>query len=301
MSGASRSAAPGRTLAIDVGGTKIAAALVEGGRILDRRETPTPAARDPDIWLDAMCGLARGWTGYGAVGAAVTGLVRDGLWTALNPAILPIRAGFPLVARLGAAFGVPALAVNDAQAAAWGEWRAAEGGAGAAGALLFVTVSTGIGGGAVIDGRLLGGDFGAAGSIGHVPVAVLDGRRCGCGGIGCAEAEAAGSALAQSAAARLGHPCTVPDLFARAAVESWAEALIDRSARLVAAAIAAGMRVIDPSRVVMGGGIGLRADYRARVAGHLAAQDPAFAARLGPARLGADAGLIGAAALALAD
>lgn len=284
-------------LALDVGGTKIAAALVDGLAILDRRESPTPKSRDVEDWFAVMADLSRGWSGYDRVAAAVTGIVRDGLWTALNPDILPVPAGSPLVARLGDIFGVPALAANDAQAAALGEYRAARAEGAAIESLLFVTVSTGIGGGAVSGGRLLAGRFGAAGSVGHIPVVPLGGRRCGCGGIGCVEAEAAGSALATIAAARLGRPCDARALFDLAASEPWAADLVERSAELVAAAIAAAARMIDPERIALGGGIGLRADHRARVAHHLAGQNPAFAERLVPARLGADAGLVGAAAL----
>jgi predicted NBD/HSP70 family sugar kinase len=284
-------------LALDVGGTKIAAALVDGLAIRERRESPTPKSRDAEAWLAVMADLARGWSGYDRVCAAVTGLVRDGLWTALNPEVLPVPAGSPLLARLGTIFGVPAFAANDAQAAALGEYRAARASGASIESLLFVTVSTGIGGGAVSGGRLLQGAFGAAGSVGHIPVMPLGGRRCGCGGIGCVEAEAAGSALAAIAGQRLGVPCDARMLFERSASDPWAAALVERSAHLVAAAIAAAARMVDPERIALGGGIGLRPDYRARVAHHLAGQSAGFAGRLSVAMLGADAGLVGAAAL----
>lgn len=201
------------------------------------------------------------------------------------------------MARLGAIFGVPAFAANDAQAAALGEYRAARAAGASIESLLFVTVSTGIGGGVVSGGRLLPGAFGAAGSVGHIPVMAVGGRRCGCGGLGCVEAEAAGSALAAIAAARLGVTCDARALFDRATSEPWAAALIERSAQLVAAAVAAAARMADPERIALGGGIGLRPDYRRRVAYHLADQSAAFAGRLSAAMLGPDAGLVGAAAL----
>lgn len=284
-------------LALDVGGTKIAAALVDGLTIIDRRESPTPRSRDAEDWLAAMAALACGWSGYDRVAAAVTGIVRDGLWTALNPDVLPVPGGTPLVARLAAIFGVPAFAANDAQAAALGEYRAARAAGAVIESLLFVTASTGIGGGVVSGGRLLSGAFGAAGSVGHIPVTPIGGRRCGCGGLGCVEAEAAGSALAAIAGERLGEPCDARAVFARAPSERWAADLIERSAQLVAAAIAAAARMVDPERIALGGGIGLRPDYRGRVAHHLAVQNAAFADRLTAAVLGADAGLVGAAAL----
>lgn len=284
-------------LTFDVGGTKIAAALVDGLAVLDRREAPTPRSHEFADWIAVMATLAQDWSGYDRVGAAVTGIIRHDLWTALNPDILPVPADSPLVARLREVFRVPASAANDAQAAALGEYHAAVAAGADVESLLFVTVSTGIGGGAVANGRLLTGVFGAAGSVGHIPVTPLGGRRCGCGGVGCVEAEAAGSALAVLAAEHLGRPCDARALFDLTATEPWAAALIDRSARLVAAALTAAARMVDPQRIVLGGGIGLRPDYRTHVARHLADQSPAFAERLVAATLGADAGLVGAAAL----
>ena len=99
-------------------------------------------------------GLAAAWRGrFDRVGAAVTGIVADGRWHALNAGILPVPAGFPIVEALSTRLGCPVLAINDAQAAAWGEYRF---GAGAGRDIVFLTVSTGIGGGIVLGGRLPG-------------------------------------------------------------------------------------------------------------------------------------------------
>jgi N-acetylmannosamine-6-phosphate 2-epimerase/N-acetylmannosamine kinase len=115
-------AVPVAVLALDIGGSKSSAALVEGGAIRRRVVLPTARGAGPGAWLDALALATRDW-GHQAVAAAVSGVVRDGTWSAVNPATLPVPDGFPILAALAARFGVPASALNDAQAAAWGEYR----------------------------------------------------------------------------------------------------------------------------------------------------------------------------------
>ena len=88
-------------LAVDIGGTKMLAALVTGARVDDERDVATPRDRSAEGWCDGLAALVADWVGrYKAVAAAVTGQVRDGRWYTLNPAILPIPSGFPLGAAL---------------------------------------------------------------------------------------------------------------------------------------------------------------------------------------------------------
>ncbi|MCW6513294.1 ROK family protein, partial [Lichenifustis flavocetrariae] len=176
-------------LAIDLGGTKLAAALIDGPLILERRETPTDRTGGPTAWIEAVARLVAGWTGTRSAGIAVTGLVRDGVWRAVNPDTLAVPDDFPLTKTLAAQLGMPVVARNDAQAAAWGEYRF---GAGRGGTAVFVTVSTGIGGGIVIDGRLVEGRRGLAGHIGISPIETTDGVRM-------LEEVASGAALARMA------------------------------------------------------------------------------------------------------
>ena len=130
---------PEPVLAIDIGGTKILAALVADGAVLHERQIVTERNLGADAWCEAVAGLAAGWRGrFDRVGAAVTGIVADGRWHALNVGILPVPAGFPIVEALSTRLGCPVLAINDAQAAAWGEFRF---GAGQARDLVFLTVS----------------------------------------------------------------------------------------------------------------------------------------------------------------
>ncbi|HEX4765185.1 MAG TPA: ROK family protein [Lichenihabitans sp.] len=142
--------------------------------MLERRESPTDRAGGPDAWIAAAGRLVAGWDGVRAAGIAVTGLIRGGLWRALNPDTLPVPDNFPLADKLRQRLRMSVTARNDAQAAAWGEYRF--GGAGVQD-LIFVTVSTGIGGGIVARGRLVEGRTGLAGHIGITPVETPSGVR----------------------------------------------------------------------------------------------------------------------------
>lgn len=271
-------------LALDIGGTKALAALVRGAEVLDRRQAPTPAAVGSAAWFDGVAALAEGWKGrFSRVGIAATGLVEDGRWSALNPATLDIPDATPLAAELSARLGAPALALNDAQAAAWGEYRF---GAGQGRDMAFVTVSSGIGGGIVAGGRLLRGARGLAGSLGQVQ---------GSAGGARLESGASGFAIAKAASAA-GYAADTRAVFAAAAWgEGWAREIVDAAAARLAAALVDLQRIVDPDCVVLGGGIGLLDDFRAALDRRLADVPPLLRPRVVPASLGADAGIIGVA------
>jgi len=111
-------------LAVDIGGTKTLVALVAGDRILESRRIVTQKARGPGAWLDAIAEAASDWRGgFGDAAVAVTGAVKSGRWSSLNPGVLAIPRDFPLVEELSRRLGVSVIAMNDAQAAAWGEFR----------------------------------------------------------------------------------------------------------------------------------------------------------------------------------
>lgn len=276
------------TAAIDLGGTRLRAALVDGARVLARAETATPRDQGAAAWLDAMAALVRPWAGTaGALGVALTGIVPGGRWSALNPEVLPVPDGLPIETLLAARTGLATRALNDAQAAAWGEHR--HGAGRGATDMLFVTVSTGVGGGLIQAGRLMVGQTGKAGSIGHV---VVDPRGPvgGSGRAGNLEAVASGTAVA--AAAGVSAEAAV----ARAAAGDPAmAAILDRSAAALAQALGDAVALCDVPLVVIGGGLGLATGYLARVERHVAALPMVFRPRLASAALGGDAGLIGAA------
>lgn len=182
-------------LAVDVGGTKLAAARVSpDGTVLEVRRSATPQDADAEtLWqalLAVITPLSDGVTGVG-VGCGGPMTWPSGVVSPLN---IPGWRGFPLRSRLCALFpGVPVRVHNDAICLAVAEhWRGA--GRGVAD-MLGMVVSTGVGGGLILGGRLVNGGTGNAGHIGHVVVEPDDGPPCGCGGHGCLEAVARGPAL----------------------------------------------------------------------------------------------------------
>lgn len=276
-------------LAIDIGGSKTAVALILENRIVERRQVPTKPADGAEMWLQAAADSARDWRGrYRGVAAAVTGLIHDGRWTAVNPATLPVPADFPLTSRLADRFDSPALALNDAQAAAWGEYRF---GAGRSRDLLFLTISSGIGGGAVIGGQLLRGSGGLAGHVGQIPMPAPEGqyRRL--------EDLASGFAIA-TAARSAGHDVDAKAVFAAAeAGESWAEGIVAAAVNHLALALPGLQALLDPQVMVIGGGVGLATGFLPRLEAALSRFPSPLRPTLAPALLGADAGLLGAADL----
>lgn len=272
-------------LAVDIGGTKTMAALVQGAAIVDEILVPTLREAGPDAWLNAVVGKTGHWSGrYAHIGLAVTGLVQDGHWSALNPATLGIPDGYPLVDRATRLFGKPVFAMNDAQAAAWGEHKF---GAGSGGNLVFLTISTGIGGGIVINGRPLSGLAGHFGLIrgpskGRAPL----------------EDETSGRWIAAEAL-RAGHEVEATEVFESAKQGArWARAIISQSALRAATLCRDIQLMLDPDRIVIGGGIGLAAGYIDEMRDHLKDVAPRLAPHLVAARLGSRAGIIGVADLA---
>ncbi|MGW4380877.1 ROK family glucokinase [Kitasatospora sp. NPDC004531] len=182
------------TIGVDVGGTKIAAGVVdESGEILARTRVPTPA--DPQWAVDAIAQgvreLKEQYPDVAAVGVGAPGFVsRDRSTVLMAPNIA--WENEPLKQRVEELTGLPTVVENDANCAAWAEFRF--GAAAAYEDMVLITVGTGIGGGIVLDGRLHRGRFGVAGEIGHLNM-VPDGLLCGCGGHGCWEQYGSGRAL----------------------------------------------------------------------------------------------------------
>lgn len=286
-----------RSLAIDIGGTKIALALIEGQNLNHRRQIHTPrTGRGQDI-VEAVLAVARSLPPADSVGVASTGIVDGGCLTALNPATLPIEDRFPLVDTLATGLGLPVTAVNDAQAAAWAEYRQGAGRGSAA--MAFVTVSTGIGGGLILGEQLQVGRRGLAGHIGHVVVDPV-GPACGCGRRGCVERLASGTAIGELGSAALGRPLAAPDVFAAAnRGEPAAVAIVSGAASGLAALFADLAATVDVELVVLGGGVGLADGFLALVSAAMESQPAIYRRPVVQAELGADAGLFGAALLAL--
>jgi glucokinase len=312
----------GLTIGVDIGGTKIAAGVVdEQGTLLAtnrRRTLASDAAAIEDEVTDAVAELRREHE-VDAVGVAAAGFVDAQRGVVTFSANLAWRDE-PLREDLARRIGLPVVIDNDANAAAWGEFSF--GTARHVDDAVLVTVGTGLGGGIVVKGRLLQGSRGVAGELGHLRV-VPDGLPCGCGNRGCWEQYASGSALQRrgrelvasgdASAARLaelcgGDPKRLRGQMITAAAAEGDEAavrLLAELGRWLGEGMASVAAVLDPALFVVGGGVVeagdlLLASARTALADHLAGRAYRPAIEVEAATLGATAGMIGAADLARA-
>ncbi|MFF6791670.1 ROK family protein [Streptomyces filamentosus] len=315
MSSAPAPAAPsGPVVALDIGGTKIAGALVDArGRILARARRPTPAReaaetvfREVAAVLDVLAD-SPSWAAAGAVGIGSAGPV-DAVRGTVSPVNVLGWRDFPLVERVRErAGGRPVTLVGDGVAMTAAEhWLgAARGHADALG----LVVSTGVGGGLVLGGRLHPGPTGNAGHIGHLSVD-LDGDPCACGGRGCVERLAGGPHIARHALDGGWRPGPDGDASAAAVARAAhaghpvALAAFARAGRALAAGIAATAHLVEVDVAVIGGGVAaagevLFAPLRSALADY-ATLSFARGLTVVPAATGTDAGLLGAAAAARA-
>lgn len=308
------------TIGVDVGGTKIAAGVVdEQGEVLARARRDSPASDAEaieksiaDLVVELRAAVDRPVVGVGVGAAGFIDATRSTVLFAPNLA----WRDEPLRADLEALLGLPVVVENDGNAAAWGEFVY---GAGRdVDDLLLVAVGTGVGGGIVLDGRLHRGASGIAAEIGHLRV-VPGGRLCGCGNTGCWEQYASGSALVADAraaaeadpeAARVllaGAPVSALDgpmiTAAARAGDPFARARLAELGRWLGEGIASLAAVLDPAAAVIGGGVSaagdllldpLRTAFRENLTGR--GHRPELQVR--PAALGNDAGMLGAADLA---
>lgn len=276
-------------LAVDIGGTKTLVTLVDGAEVSDRAETPTDREAGPEAWVLQMAGMAKRWEGrFDRAGITVTGLVKDNRWRSLNAETLAIPGRFALHEAAEGALGVPVTLCNDAQASAWGEHVH---GAGQDKDIVFLTVSTGIGGGAVSNGRLVSGRGGVAGHFGQVlPLPEGPEERFEDGASGRWIA-AEGEKLGLDADAR-----AVFD--AAAGGNEAAEGILQASASRVARLSHDLQLMFDPHITVIGGGVGLAPGYIERMAACVEHFQPLVRPTFVEAALGKDAGVIGVADLA---
>ncbi|RAV17064.1 ROK family protein [Mycolicibacterium sp. GF69] len=294
------------TLALDIGGTKIAVGLVDDtGTLVHRHQLPTPDGDAEAIWavVDSLliAALARAGGRVRGVGIASAGPI-DLPTGSVSPINITAWQCFPVVERVSATVRAPVRLAGDGLCMTLGErWRGAGRGADF---LLGMVVSTGVGGGLVLDGAPYDGRSGNAGHVGHV-VVDPDGGPCSCSGRGCVETIAAGPRMAQWARENGWDAPVDADAkeLAEAARAGDAVALqaFGRGAQAVAAMITSVAAVCDLDRVVIGGGVAKSGallfdpvrESLASYAGLAYLRD----LQVLPAELGGDAGLIGAAAL----
>jgi len=285
---------PTAVLAVDIGGTKFEAGLVASdGTILDRQRCATPAGAGSNALTAALFALIDAVVSRGSASGihiAACGVGTGGPMTAGGETISPINIPgwreFALRSHFAHHTALPTFVENDAKALALAEgWLGAAQGCAN---YMAIVVSTGVGGGIVLDGHLLDGDGGNAGHVGHICV-VPDGRRCGCGARGCLEAEASGTAISSI----IGAPAS------EASIE-----IIERTGTLVGRAASSVANLLDLQLIAVAGSVALGFGLPFFTAAQQELDDRsqiefARAARIVPAGLGADGPLIGAAAVAL--
>jgi glucokinase len=317
----SRPGVPARSaIGLDIGGTKIAGGVVAGdGTVLDLVEVPTPATGDAVETLEVLRkiidSLRYHHPAVEAVGAGAAGMVE---WPSGNIRWAPNNAyrELPLRQLLAEETGLPAVVDNDANVAAWAEVR--HGAAAGYGHVAVLTVGTGIGAGIVLGGQLQRGHSGLGGEIGHI-IVTPDGSRCGCGNTGCLEAMASGTALGRAGReAAAADPGGIMATLAGGAEKVTGQVVFgaarrgDRTARelfghlgyWLGVGIASVVNLLDIERVVIGGGLVtagelLLAPARESFSRFLFGRARRPIPEIVAARFGPDAGVVGAAALAL--
>lgn len=302
--------------AVDLGGTKIYTVLADAqGNILSHTRLDTKAAAGPETVMEQI--VSSVFAVLGQAGASFANLAGAGVcvagffdWQKRVLVHSPNMAGWdhvPVEKLLQGRLGVPVIAENDANAAALGEARH---GAGAGSRhVVFITVSTGIGGGLVLDGKLYRGVRGLAGEVGHM-LLEPDGPACGCGKKGCLEALASGTAIARMASEAVSNgsetalaeivkrPVTAADVFrAAGAGDMVAKSIIDRAVHYLGIGLVNLANILNPEVIVIGGGVSEAGDAvftpLRSVVKELAVKPAADSLVINKASLGVEAGVYG--------
>ena len=291
------------TIGIDLGGTQLRVALVDdAGQVVKRTATRTDVPGGPTAVIRQMLHLIADLTAGDTSNISAVGICSPGPLDSDTGRIIdiPSMPGFidvPLRDTLAEELKLPVSLENDAQTAAYGEWK--HGAGQGLNHLVYVTVSTGIGGGVIADSKLLRGRRGMASHIGHL---MIDehGPRCACGGTGCLEALASGTAFAERAKSS-GFADGATATEAARNGNATAMALLTREAEILGYGFSTLLHLYSPQRLIIGGGMSAALDLihptiMAQINRHTM---PAFRdIDVVRAALGDNAGLVGAAALA---
>jgi len=312
-------------LGIDLGGTKILTAVVDThGKMRSRDHSITPAKEGREAVVKSILesvGRALdqaniGTTDLAAIGVGAPGLSNPGTGILFTSPNLPGWKDIPLRDIIEKELGKKAFLINDANAAAVGElyFGAGRGTQN----FIYITISTGIGGGIIIDGKIYTGFSGTAGEVGHM-VIDDDGPACNCGNRGCWETLASGTALAREARHRIKEGAATlilqlaggdveninAEVIQEAALagDKLAIELIERTAYYLGVGLANLINIFNPEVIVIGGGLSNIGDMLLKPAfkeaGHRAFKQPYQAVRFARAGLGRNSGVLGAAAFAL--
>jgi len=312
-------------LGVDIGGTKIATALVTAqGEIVVRGHSPTLAQAGPDAVISSVFTTIEETMASGkidssrllGIGIAAAGIIDSDNGKVIFSPNLPDWHEVPLGNIVQQRFGIPTYLGNDATLAALGEWcfglerKVAN--------LVYITVSTGIGGGIIANGKLYTGACGAAGEIGHMTIEV-NGPRCNCGNVGCWETLASGTALAREAAKQIaeGADTSIAELvdgdiskidarivfLAAKQGDRLAKELISRLGYFFGIGLVNLVNIFNPELILVGGGVAKMGDLllqpAIKVVKERAFSTLANAVEIKPAILGDDSGVLGAVAFVL--
>lgn len=311
-------------LAVDLGGTQIRTAVLRGKTLYSRvglltGENPTPERIIPRVYdalQEAIDKAGPGGEPIAGIGIAAPGPLDHKTGVIYTPPNLPSWRGVPLRDMMMQRFGLPVFVENDAHAAGLGEYLFGAGRG--CSDMVYLTLSTGIGGGIINNGRIVEGASGTAGELGHMTVD-WRGERCNCGNTGCLEAIASGIAIARQAKEALASgrgadllaflQAQQPevDVSARTVAAAalagvaTAQAIIERAAEAIGVGLVNIIHTINPEVIVLGGGLTqmgpLLLEPALRIVNERAMSVPRAAARIELAELGANTGLIGAGAL----
>ena len=305
--------------AVDLGGTHLRAATVdEHGKVHFRSKQSTPQGTDPNQIVDAVVHAVREYRneavadgdGLKAVSVVVPGTVDAAGGTVVKAPNLPCLDGFPLTTALTDALGLPAILENDANAAAVGElWQGAARGCRT---IICVTLGTGVGGGIILDGALWRGVDGAAAEIGHMCVDPFGGVACTCGSRGCLEVFASATAIVRmTREASPRHPQSVLHASTELTAESIFAAglqgdelaleIFRRMGVYLGIGLANLINILNPEMIVIAGGVVNGWDLFEK---HMLQEVeerafPLLRVKIVRAKCGDDAGLLGAAHLAI--
>ena len=305
---------------VDLGGTQLRAVLIDReGELLAYQRTDTAAERGPTAVIAQIEQLITMVTAQVdrqdvvGIGVGTPGPLDPFDGIVLEAPNLAGWINVPLKALLQERTSLPVTVGNDANAAGLGEWRFGSGRG--CQDFVYVTISTGIGGGVIAQGNLLLGRKGMAGEVGHMTIQT-DGPLCGCGNFGCWEVVAAGTALGRAAQGALerGHQSLIKEIAASSPIEGWhiaaaaergdslAQTLMRREGELIGAGVVNLLHLYSPERIALGGGvtksIAQWEPYMRRVVEERAMM-PYRSATINLATLGDNVGVIGAAALVL--
>ncbi|GAH98673.1 unnamed protein product [marine sediment metagenome] len=312
-------------LGVDLGGTKIATALATAqGEILARGRRPTPAQAGPDAVIKSICATIDKTLAAKrleppqllGIGIAAAGIIDSDKGKVVSSPNLPGWHEVPLRDAVEQRFGIPVYLGNDATLAALGEWRFGlkKGIAN----LIYITVSTGIGGGIIAGGKLYTGACGVAGEVGHMTID-MNGPKCNCGNIGCWETLASGTALAREAVKQIreGAKTSIIELvngdiskidakvvgLAAKQGDELAKELISRLGYYLGVGLVNLVNIFNPELILIGGGVAKTGDLllqpAIKVVKERAFSTPANAVKIKPALLGDDSGILGAVAFVL--